>query len=781
MSVFLHILRCFCCCCDDPDLDNNYREIYTANSSERFRVSDVSDSSSYQKIQPDTSAVTPLLYYYHYPNYSKAKESTLEKSSTASYNAKTSNLLQHSSKPQSSSVFPKPSSHAAAPNCGRSSSSSFGAHSLSSSTLEKSSTASCTAKTSNLLQHSSKPQSSPVFPKPSSHAAAPDCGKSNSSSFRAHSVSSSTLEKSSTASYNAKTSSPLQHYSKPQSSHSTPSGSISSSSSSSSSFGAHSLSSSLLRPQEISYLRSPSPVSSDLTRSSVNQLVSSSKLPTPTPKPSYFLPSPSTTSFPEPPREPTLHPTSSSKTNAQEYILDSDSLSTLYLAPKDIEDLIKNDIVPHVLRKPLSPSTYKSYFAALLYAEDFYYKKWSDYKLRNVSLELQQITIHKGPNKKTKFNGHEKVTKTFVAFEIDSVPERRPFLLSRDLVHARLCERKLEPFQGLVYRVSKSNYQLRMNNILLVNFGEDFHSRHRKTDKYDISFTFNRVCLKRAHQAIEEASDSLLQSFLFPKSTSRKVNPYIEVTRSGQQLLDPAQKNAIRQILLLQGSPPYLIRGSPCVSSYDWAENQTRKITRTGEVVVGAVFQIYSTSPNCKILICAPRNTTCDELMISLKKVIPESNMFRAIAAFRERDEVPDDILPLCDYNRDQECFACPALDELHKYKIIFSTFMSSFRLRTKGSAPGHFSHIFLLDASAAIEPEVLVPLTKFAIDATNVIVTGQRGNQPYWVRSQIARRHGLKISYFERLEERMPYRGNNPSFISEVYEEDDESEDSFI
>ena len=316
MSVFLHILRCFCCCCDDPDLDNNYREIYTANSSERFRVSNVRDSSSYQKFQPDTSAVTPLLYYDHYPNYSKAKESTLEKSSTASYNA----------------------------------------------------------KTSNLLQHSSKPQSSPVFPKPSSRTAAPNCGKSNSSSFRAHSLSSSTLEKTSTASYNAKTSSPLQHYSKPQSSHPTPSGSISPSSSSSSSFGAHSRSSSLLRPQEISYLRSPSPVSSDLTRSSVNQLVSSSKLPTPTPKPSYSLPSPSTTSFPEPPREPTLHPTSSSKTNAQEYILDSDSLSTLYLAPKDIEDLIKNDIVPHVLRKPLSPSTYKSYFAALLYAEDFYYK-----------------------------------------------------------------------------------------------------------------------------------------------------------------------------------------------------------------------------------------------------------------------------------------------------------------------------------------------------------------------------------------------------------------------
>ena len=44
----------------------------------------------------------------------------------------------------------------------------------------------------------------------------------------------------------------------------------------------------------------------------------------------------------------------------------------LYAIPEDIEGQIKRDIVPQVLKHPLSPSTYKAYFAALLYAEDYY-------------------------------------------------------------------------------------------------------------------------------------------------------------------------------------------------------------------------------------------------------------------------------------------------------------------------------------------------------------------------------------------------------------------------
>nr|POE72582.1 hypothetical protein CFP56_10699 [Quercus suber] len=44
----------------------------------------------------------------------------------------------------------------------------------------------------------------------------------------------------------------------------------------------------------------------------------------------------------------------------------------IYAIPEDIKGLVKRDIAPQVLKQPLSPSTYKAYFAALLYAEDYY-------------------------------------------------------------------------------------------------------------------------------------------------------------------------------------------------------------------------------------------------------------------------------------------------------------------------------------------------------------------------------------------------------------------------
>ena len=78
--------------------------------------------------------------------------------------------------------------------------------------------------------------------------------------------------------------------------------------------------------------------------------------------------------------------------------------------------------------------------------------------MESVNLELQEILIRKQANRKARIDGDEKFYKTFAAFEFDSVPERRPFLLSRDLVHARLSGTEYEPFQ--VIRVYFNNYEV---------------------------------------------------------------------------------------------------------------------------------------------------------------------------------------------------------------------------------------------------------------------------------------------------------------------------------
>ncbi|CAK9138005.1 unnamed protein product [Ilex paraguariensis] len=385
-------------------------------------------------------------------------------------------------------------------------------------------------------------------------------------------------------------------------------------------------------------------------------------------------------------------------------------------------------------------------------------QKWDGFEMKNVSLELHKAAIYRRKGGyKNLIESDEKDDKVFVAFKIDSIPERRPFLLSRDFAFVRPSGRNIEPFQGIIYRVVKSN-------LVLVEFEEDFYLEYDRACKYDVKFSFNRVCLKRAHQAIAVASDHLLRYFLFPERV-----PQIRLAPTRLSIsheLDREQVSAVRQILSLKCPPPYLVEGP--VSVTKMGDNRKR-LSRSGVVVQEAVLQVYRTSPSCRILVCAPLNNTCDVFTRSLKTQIPESDMFRANAAFRELDGVPFDILPSCLY--EGECFSCPPRVEISKYKVILSTFMSSFRLHGVGIVAGHFSHIFLVDASSATEPETLVTLANLANENTVVVVTGAPRDHSGWVRSRIARYNGLSCSYFERLRESELYNGLDPKFMTQLQE----------
>ncbi|KAI6669427.1 hypothetical protein NL676_004312 [Syzygium grande] len=461
--------------------------------------------------------------------------------------------------------------------------------------------------------------------------------------------------------------------------------------------------------------------------------------------------------------KPLLHAVSPLSQNTQkETVYVQEDTSPIYNIPKDIKDLIKRDIVPGVLRKPLSPSTYRDYFAALLYAEDFYIEKWTDFIIKDVTLELEQSTVYKNARENDCFS--EKDCVTFVKFKMESIPERRPFLLSRDFVFAKPLYKKDTQYQGFVYRVKKGS-------VVLAEFGDDFHSQHHSSSRYNISFSFNRVCLKRAHQAVEAATVPSFRNFLFPECTFRRNLFALPSLYFSNDVLYSEQRSAIRQILTLKGSAPFLIEGPLCTRGLG--------LSRTGAVVREAVSQVYQRSKDTRILVSAPINKTCDILMRSLKQDIPDSEIFRANAAFREKDGVPIDILPSCLYRKKSECFACPPLPELQRFKVIFSTFVSSFRLHNEGINAGHFSHIFLVDASSTSEPEAMIVLANLANEDTTVVVTGAQGNRSRWVRSPIAQKNGLWISYFERLQEFTPYKNLDPAFIAQLDPEPESDETS--
>ena len=65
-----------------------------------------------------------------------------------------------------------------------------------------------------------------------------------------------------------------------------------------------------------------------------------------------------------------------------------------------------------------------------------------------MTLKLEKATVYKEKNEHKYSDGSdEKDDKIFVAFEIDSVPQRRPFLLSRDMVYAQPSDEEVEAFQ----------------------------------------------------------------------------------------------------------------------------------------------------------------------------------------------------------------------------------------------------------------------------------------------------------------------------------------------
>ncbi|KAK8648064.1 hypothetical protein V6N13_128826 [Hibiscus sabdariffa] len=362
-------------------------------------------------------------------------------------------------------------------------------------------------------------------------------------------------------------------------------------------------------------LRPPSPPPSMKTSSSPKRPVSS-KPYIPSTKPS------SSSAKLCPSIKPTLSFVPSSSTTQQgkgtyKLVGPKDKLP-IYMIPEDIGDLIKRDIVPEVLKKPLSPSTYKGYFAALLHAEDYYTEKWSDFELKNVTLELHAASIYEK-------SGENKMDdKTFVVFKMDSLSKtRRPFLLSRDFVFAKRLGKEIEPYQGVLYRVQKST-------TVLVEFGDEFHSQHDSTCRYNIRFSFNRVCLKRAHQAIAATSASLIGKFLFPNFISQHKD----------------EMSTVHRILNARGSPPFLVKGALC-ATYN-GNFKSKQLSRTGQVVKEAVRQIYQRHPESKILVCTPINSTCDVLTRSLRMEIPAADIFRANAAFREIEGVPINILPCC-------------------------------------------------------------------------------------------------------------------------------------
>jgi len=170
---------------------------------------------------------------------------------------------------------------------------------------------------------------------------------------------------------------------------------------------------------------------------------------------------------------------------------------------------------------------------------------------------------------------------------------------------------------------------------------------------------------------------------------------------------------------------------------------------------------------NIKILACAPSNSAADLIALRLRDTIPKIQMFRLYAPSRYKNQVPDELEPYtyyCSDLDDRPSFSVPPFAVMKRFRVIVSTCISAAMLTGIGMTRGHFTHIFVDEAGQATEPEVFVSVKALADTATNVVLSGDPKQLGPIIRSDIACRLGLEISYLERLMARSPYDLQNGS-----------------
>ncbi|KAG8896554.1 hypothetical protein FRB99_008838 [Tulasnella sp. 403] len=319
---------------------------------------------------------------------------------------------------------------------------------------------------------------------------------------------------------------------------------------------------------------------------------------------------------------------------------------------------------------------------------------------------------------------------------VPGLAEKRPSVIIGDTIRVREHGRTNGPwYRGHVHNVEEKQVTLR--------FASSFYSIRRQT--YDVRFELGRLPLRRMHQAVESAFTE--GRVLFPtrtdilrvkvaKPTAARLNSHVPFDRLVGT--NPPQWLATIAIAELKpGSVPFVVFGPP----------------GTGKTVtiIESIRQVLSHQSSARILACAPSNSAADILAERLSRHVPKSQLFRLNAPSRLRSTLPRELedFSLVD---NKEMFAVPSARDLMKYRVVVSTCLSASVVYGIGVPAGHFGYIFVDEAGQATEPEAMVPIKLNAGPRTNVILAGDPKQLGPIVRSPVAQKLGLSMSYLERL-----------------------------
>lgn len=273
---------------------------------------------------------------------------------------------------------------------------------------------------------------------------------------------------------------------------------------------------------------------------------------------------------------------------------------------------------------------------------------------------------------------------------------------------------------------------------------------------YTLIFRPLRAVMRYQYRALQQLSftrHSDVQRILFPGEIPN--TPLASgVLQLNNKLIstNPEQMQAVRQIAL---SPrlkaPYIVFGPPG--------------TGKTSTIVEAIYQLYINRPETHILVLSGSNTACDEVALRLLRAIakaPQSQprpLTRIFSANCDRriDNIDDLLL---EYSNMYTVHFYPAVQAVHQYRIVICTLSLAGKLSTGGFAANNvYTHVFVDEAAASTEAEVLMGITCTLSPTLNLILSGDHKQLGPVLQSQRANEWGLGLTLFERLLQRKCYQ----------------------
>ncbi|XP_035988416.1 RNA helicase Mov10l1 isoform X3 [Fundulus heteroclitus] len=438
--------------------------------------------------------------------------------------------------------------------------------------------------------------------------------------------------------------------------------------------------------------------------------------------------------------------------------------------PKALRDCVESQkdvlVVEPCLGEVLTPSNCHSRFSTLLWLEELHAEK----ELREFS--ISGALLRKGGN--------------YLHLEVLGLAEGRPYLNIGDRVLLKnLQSDGVEMvYVSYVTEIYEETVSLRVNS--------SFHESYLG-EPLDVEFTYNRVTIRRCHNALEltkQFGEILFPSRVTPQTpqwtgawmdespaaengnaTSARVDMNSKATQTkgtGKQPskpipskgqffnpdLNPCQKKAVKRILEGECRPvPYVLFGPP----------------GTGKTItlIEAILQVYHFLPSSRVLVCTPSNSAADLICIRLhySGFLHTASLARVNASCRENESIPEVLRP---YSRAGEDIRHAAF-----HRIVVSTCSSVGMFHNIGIQVGHFTHVFLDEAGQATEPESLIPISLISERDGQIVLAGDPCQLGPIVKSKLAVAFGLGVSLLERLMATPLYTkqewGYNPKLVTKL------------